>query len=226
MRTYGAAGAVTSVCGPNARAQQALGATGARVIPNPVGPAPERAPDTSGFLVGFVGRVVAVKDVATFLQACAVVAEKRADARFVVIGPMDHEPEYAQACVELAVRLGLEERIEFTGATDPAPWLARMDALVLTSLSEAQPLVALEAMAAGVPVVATDVGGCREAIGDAGLLTRSGNPAGTAAALLRLAADDLLRARLGAAGRRRASTTHDPGRVYGAYREMYARLAA
>jgi glycosyltransferase involved in cell wall biosynthesis len=113
-----------------------------------------------------------------------------------------------------------------TGETDPAPWYARMDALALTSISEAQPLVALEAMAAGVPVVATDVGGCREVVGDAGVLTRAGDPRATADALLRLGHDELLRARLAAAGRRRTAGTHDPRRVYGAYREMYERLAA
>jgi glycosyltransferase involved in cell wall biosynthesis len=227
MAAYADAGAVTSVCGPNALAQHRLGAAAdrLRVIPNPVGAGPERTPG-DGFLVGFVGRVVAVKDVEMFLQACALVAERRSDARFAVVGPLDHEPEYAQACIDLAGALGIAERVEFTGETDPRPWLARMDALTLTSISEAQPLVALEAMAAGVPVVATDVGGCREAIGNAGLLTRPGDARATADALLRLAHDELLRARLGAAGRHRAATAHDPQRVYGAYREMYERLAA
>ena len=143
-----------------------------------------------------------------------------------MVGPLDQDPGYADECVTLAGRLGLADRVTFTGETDPAPWYAAMDLLALTSVTEAQPLVALEAMAAGVPVVASDVGGCREAIGDAGLLTRVGDPAATSAAMLRLLADDLLRARMGAAGRRRATTTHSPERVYGAYRELYERLAA
>jgi glycosyltransferase involved in cell wall biosynthesis len=227
---YADADAVTSVCGPNARLQRALGAGPARtaVIPNAVAPAaPGDEPrDRAGFLVGFIGRVVAVKDVACFLRACALVAGDRADARFVVVGPTHHDPEYAQACRELAEELRIAERVTFTGETDPAPWMARLDALVLTSRSEAQPLVALEAMAAGVPVVAADVGGCREAIGDAGLMTRPGDPQATADALLRLAGDDLLRARLGAGGRRRVAARHDQRRVHGAYRELYERLAA
>jgi glycosyltransferase involved in cell wall biosynthesis len=177
-------------------------------------------------LIGFVGRVVAVKDLETFLRACAGVAAQRDDARFVIVGPTHHEPDYAQDLIELADALGIAERVTFTGETDPAPWYARMDVLALTSLSEAQPLVALEAMAAGIPVVATDVGGCREAIGGAGLLTRPGDPEATAAALLRIASDDVLRARLAAAGERRARTRHAPARVYGAYHEMYERLAA
>lgn len=230
LRAYAEADAVTSVCGPNVRLQQRMGAgAGHRllgVIPNPVQAGPERADGTDGLLIGFVGRVVAVKDVATFLHACALVAERRTDARFAIVGPTHHEPEYAQACKDLAIELGLEDRVTFTGETDPAPWFARLDVLTLTSLSEAQPLVALEAMAAGVPVVATDVGGCREAIAGAGLLTPVRDPQATADALLQLAGDDLLRARLGAAGRHRARTAHGPARIYGAYRELYDRLAA
>jgi glycosyltransferase involved in cell wall biosynthesis len=226
MRSYAEADAVTSVCGPNAVAQRALGAPAERlaVLPNAVAAPHAERTEHHGLLFGFVGRVVAVKDVATFLHACAMVAARRPDAEFVVVGPTDHEPEYADEMQALAAELALP--VTFTGEADPAPWYARMDALVLTSLSEAQPLVALEAMAAGVPVVATDVGGCREAIGPAGLLTPVRYPDATAAALLRLADDDALRARLGAAGRARATTTHAPERVYGAYREMYERLAA
>lgn len=234
MRAYAEADAITSVCGPNSLLQQRLGAPADRlsVLANPVGAPPQRCKDSEGLLIGFVGRVVAVKDIETFLRACAVVAQRRDDARFVVVGPTHHEPEYAQDMIELADALGLAQRVTFTGETDPRPWYARMDVLALTSLSEAQPLVALEAMAAGIPVVATDVGGCREAIGDsarppaAGILTHAGDPQATAAALLRIASDDLLHARLAAAGRRRATTTHDPQRIYGAYREMYERLAA
>ncbi len=226
--TYAEADAITSVCGPNARLQRAAGAPAPRlrVIPNPV-EAPDGGPEEhDGLLIGFVGRVVAIKDVETLLRSWALVAEARRDARFVVVGPTHHEPDYADACVALARELGLGDRITFTGTAAPAPWYRRMDALTLTSLSEAQPLVALEAMAHGVPVVATDVGGCREAIGDAGLLTPSGSPRATARALLRVASDDALRDALGRAGRRRAATTHAPARVHGAYRELWERLAA
>ncbi|MFL5843072.1 MAG: GT4 family glycosyltransferase PelF [Solirubrobacteraceae bacterium] len=225
-RAYAEAGMVTSVCGPNALVQAAAGAAHERlrVIPNPVAltaPGQGEAP-----LAAFVGRVAPEKDVATYLRACSLVAAEREDARFAVVGPLDQDPAYADECVTLAAELGLGDRVRFTGETDPQPWYAAMDVLALTSVTEAQPLVALEAMAAGVPVVATDVGGCREAIGDAGLLTAPRAPRATADAILRLLADDLLRGRLGRAGRRRAAERHDPARVYGAYREMYERLAA
>ena len=126
--------------------------------------------------------------------------------------------------VEVVVRtLGLE--VEFAGEVDPAPWYARMDVLVLTSRSEAQPLVALEAMSAGVPVVASDVGGCRELLAGAGLVTRPGRPAATAAAVLRVLGDETLRARLVAAGRTRIETRHDPSRMLRTFHELYEAAA-
>lgn len=226
---YAEAGAVTSVCTVNAAAQAAAGAPRERlrVIPNPVAaPDAAAAVPADGFLTAFVGRVAPEKELETYLRACALVAAELPGAEFAVVGPLDQDPTYADACLSLAASLELGEAVRFTGETDPAPWYARMDVLALTSRTEAQPLVALEAMAAGVPVVATDVGGCRETIADAGLLCRPRDPRATADAILRLAHDELLRARLAAAGRRRTAERHDPQRVYGAYRELYDRLAA
>src|SRR5207249_8569234 len=115
---------------------------------------------------------------------------------FAVIGPTDHEPGYVERCRRLATELEIGDRVTFTGETDPAPWYGRLDAVALTSVSEAQPLALLEAMAAGRPVVATAVGGCPELVADAGLIVPPRNPTATAHALLRLAADPALRVRL------------------------------
>jgi glycosyltransferase involved in cell wall biosynthesis len=227
---YAAADVVTSVCTANVRAQVAAGAPPARVraIPNAApAAAPSARTEREGepFRVGLVGRVVAVKDVATFLRAAAIVAAELPHCEFVVIGPLDHDPAYARACRRLAAELEIGEQVTFTGETDPAPWYARLDALALTSVSEAQPLALLEAMAAGVPVLASAVGGCPELVAGAGLLVRPRDPAAVAAALLALAADPSLRARLGAAGRARALARHAPARVHAAYRTLYARAA-
>ncbi|MCW2952841.1 MAG: putative glycosyltransferase [Conexibacter sp.] len=225
---YATADVVTSVCGANARAQLAAGVPRerSRVIPNPA-PAAQVAAlterDAGPFRVGLVGRVVAIKDVATFLRAAAIVAAELPACEFAVIGPLEHEPGYADACRRLAAELEIGDQVTFTGETDPAPWYRRLDVVALTSISEAQPLALLEAMAAGVPLVATAVGGCPELVADAGLLVAPRDPAATARALLRLAIDAPLRARLGAAGRARAVTGHAPERVNAAYRELYAR---
>jgi glycosyltransferase involved in cell wall biosynthesis len=221
---YVRAHAVTAVCEWNARLQRRASGRAVRLVENAVPLVQTAARELGPPLVGFVGRVVPVKDVVTFVRACRLVADELPEARFAVVGPLDHAPAYAARCRELAAQLGLE--IEFAGETDPASWYARMDVLVLTSRSEAQPLVALEAMSAGVPVVASDVGGCRELLAGAGLVTPPGQPVSTAAAVLRLLGDDALRARLVAAGRKRIETRHEPRRMLRAFQELYEAAAA
>ena len=103
-RAYAGAFAITSVCSWNARAQRLLGAPGVRVIENPAPRGVEREEDRDAGapLVGFVGRVVPVKDVITFLDACRRIADELPRARFVVVGPLDHDEEYAARCIERA----------------------------------------------------------------------------------------------------------------------------
>jgi glycosyltransferase involved in cell wall biosynthesis len=249
--TYARADAIKSVCAANARAQLQLGAPAPRlrVIPNaaPAVSAASGPPGAEGEgalthpRVGLVGRVVPIKDVVTFLRACALLAERLPGARFEVIGPLDHDPDYAELCQALARELEIAERVEFTGPLAPERWPARLDVLVLTSRSEAAPLVVLEAMAAELPVVSTDVGGCAELVGarpgagrqahPAGLLTAVGSPRATAAAIERVCTDGLLRERLAASGHARALGRHSPASVMRAYRSLYeaaceGRLAA
>ncbi len=229
-RAYRDAHAVTAVCGWSAALQRELGARDVQVIQN----AAVRAEptelrdladrrDAGAPLIGFVGRVVGVKDVVTFLDACRLVADEVPTARFVVVGPLDHDLEYAARCLDRAEALGLDVR--FTGATDPAQWYPHLDALVLTSRSEAQPLVALDAMAAGVPVVATAVGGCTELLAGRGLVTRPGDPSATAAAVLRLLRDGALRSRLVEAARVRVSQEHHAPAMVAAFGSLYEAAA-
>ena len=188
---YAGASVVTGVSPWTVRLQRSLGAR-STVLANGVA-APVVAPavrDAGDHLertprIGFVGRVAPVKDVITFLRACRLVADEVPAAEFVVVGPLHHHPGYSERCLDEAARLGRGERVSFLGETDPGPLYPTFSALVLTSVSEAQPLVALEAMAAGVPVIATAVGGCPELIGGSGLLTRPRDPQSTADAILR-----------------------------------------
>ena len=106
-----------------------------------------------------------------------------------------------------------------------------IDILVLTSFSEGQPLVILEANAAGIPVVASDVGACRDLlegrnnvdrrIGPSGIVTRLAAPEETAAAIVRLARDPELRRLMGAAGRRRVATYYRKSATVSTYRALY-----
>jgi glycosyltransferase involved in cell wall biosynthesis len=112
--------------------------------------------------IAFIGRVTPIKDVQTFIDVAERLRDRFPDLQALVIGPMDEDPDYAQSCIAEVNRRQLADTISFTGPVNVVDYLGRIDVLVLTSISEALPLVILEAGAAGVPCVATDVGACRE----------------------------------------------------------------
>jgi polysaccharide biosynthesis protein PelF len=240
---YGEADLITTIFEGNRVAQVAAGADRAKtmVIPNGIDverfSGPARVPARPGeFRVGLVGRVVPVKDVRTFLRAVRIVADAVPGVGAVIVGPTDQDPAYVEECRALAGALELSDRVEFTGPRDVDSIYPALDVVVLTSLSEAAPLVVLEAGAAGLPVVATDVGACREllegshgpedrALGASGLVTRIGDPAATAAALITLARDSDLGKTLGNAGRARVSRYYRDSAVADRYREIYMTLS-
>jgi glycosyltransferase involved in cell wall biosynthesis len=168
--------------------------------------------------------------VMTFIRACHL-ATADVDLDVRIIGPTGEDGDYAQRCRALVEGLGLSSTIKFVGPQPPDLIYADLDVVVLTSFSEGQPLVMLEAYAAGLPVVATDVGACREMIegrsepdrqlGESGFVTRVANPEETAAALIRLARDPRLRARLGAAGRERVVRFYRREDMIESYRALY-----
>jgi glycosyltransferase involved in cell wall biosynthesis len=141
------------------------------------------------FTVGVIGHLIALKNVDGVVRAFADLAGKRV-ARLIVVGD---GPERAPL-EALARRLGQGDRVTFTGAIPPAAVpeiLSHCNALVLASRSEGRPNVVLEAMAAGVPVVASDIDGVREMIvhGERGLLFPVGDERRLAAHLRRLMDD-------------------------------------
>jgi glycosyltransferase involved in cell wall biosynthesis len=235
-RAYAAAAEVVTVCAANHAMQRAAGAPPAKcfVIPNGVDlPAPpptragrpRRAPR-----VALVGRVTPLKATADFVRACAILDDVLPAARCFVLGPLDHSPEYAAECRALAARLGVHG-LTFGGEVDVRAWYPTLDVVVLTSRSEAQPLVLLEAMAHGCPVVATDVGGCRELVegagdgfGPAGVVCPPGDPGAIARAVCALAGGP--RAPFARAGRRRVETHYTRRALLERYAALYARHLA
>lgn len=148
-----------------------------------------------------VGRLRHPKDFLTLVRAVALLPRRTVRALIVGDGP-----ERADVEAE-ARRLGVEEDVVVLGNRgDVAELLAAADAFVLPSTSEAMPMSVLEAMAAGLPVVASAVGGVPELVldGETGLLVEPARPDALAAAIGRLAADPAARRRMGDAGRRRA----------------------
>ena len=193
----------------------------------------ERAtPELRPARVGFVGRVVPIKDVITLLRATAIAAQA-VDLELWIVGPEDEDPAYAARCRELVGALGLEARVQFLGRRNVREIYPELDMIVLTSLSEGQPLVIIEAHAAGLPVVASDVGACREllegrdadrALGPSGIVTRVANPEDTAAALVRLARSERLRRQMGQAGLARVAAHYRQSDVIDRYQSLYGSM--
>jgi glycosyltransferase involved in cell wall biosynthesis len=123
--------------------------------------------------------------------------------------------------------LGLNENIQFVGKVkDPEIAYNAADAIVISSITEGFPFAIIEAMACGKGIVATDVGGIREALEGCGLLVRSSHPQELANAIVQLLQDEKLRAKLGAAALRRVQEGFTIGQSLGQYREQYERLTA
>ena len=166
-----------------------------------------------------VARFAFPKDFATLVRALALVA---ADFRATFVG---EGPALSDVATIVEMQ-GLERKVELLGSRgDVRELLASSDVFVLSSRSEGHPVSLLEAMAAGLPVVATDVGGVAESVvhGQTGLLVPAGDVTALAAALGRLVDDEELRRRLGKAGRARASELFDLPRFRNSHLELYQR---
>jgi glycosyltransferase involved in cell wall biosynthesis len=230
----------------NRRKQIVDGAEEAKtlVIPNGVEPVKPAAADASGaadgrpgddapLRVGFVGRLVPIKDLLMFIRACDLaLREVPLDVR--IIGPGDEDPGYAKRCYDLVETLNRGAAIRFLGMQPMGKIYTQIDVLVLTSFSEGQPLVILEAYANGVPAVCTDVGCCREmiegqpgadrALGPSGIVTRVAVPQDTSQAIVKLARDrDFLR-RCGQAALQRLTARYQRSTMLASYRDLYAEV--
>lgn len=153
------------------------------------------------------GRVEPMKGQARLVEALGRLGEGRRTLRLLLCGEITDEG-YRRHCEEIAGRCGIADRVQFLGhRPDVAEVLSAADLVVLPSLTgEAFPRAVIEAMALGKPVVATDVGGTREAIGEAvtGYVVPPDDTAALAGRIARLLADAAARAAMGAAARGRA----------------------
>ncbi|WP_437655689.1 glycosyltransferase family 4 protein [Sorangium sp. So ce1182] len=173
----------------------------------------------SGYHVGCVARLSPEKDHATLLTAFARLREVRPDAHLTVVGDGPVRPALEQQ----AARLGLGGAVLFTGTRgDVAELLPAFDVFVLASLTEGISLTLIEAASAGLPIVATRVGGNPEIVkeGETGLLVSPGSPEPLAAALEAIAVRDD-RAELGMRGRARVIERFGIDRMVQAYEDLY-----
>lgn len=239
---YEACNPVIALYAANNMIQERLGAATARLrtIPNGVDVARYAAlpdnRDPAAPTVALIGRVVEIKDVKTYIRAIAIVHRTIPAAQFLLLGPTEEDAAYAAECFDMVRQLGLESVLTFTGKVRIDDWLPKIALIVLTSLSEAQPLVILEAGAAGIPIVTPDVGCCRELvegkpgedppIGEGGIVTPLVNPEATAAAIIRLLQDDALRRTMGENLKQRIATYYSREAVLESYNTLYHRLSA
>jgi L-malate glycosyltransferase len=174
-------------------------------------------------IVGIVANLRPVKDHKLFLRAAKVVASEVDDAAFLLVG----RGVLYEELRSLAKELGIGDRVFFTqGEGEVMDWLAAMAIGCLTSLSEGFSNAIIEYMAAGLPVVAIDVGGNRDAVvdGETGLLVGERSPEAFARALIELLRNEPLRAQMGAAGFRRCQELFEVGKTIGQLEDLYESL--
>jgi sugar transferase (PEP-CTERM/EpsH1 system associated) len=202
-----------------------------RVIANGIEPRPPAAPGevararaelggNGGLLVGTVGRLDPVKDQAALLRAASALRARDCEVRLAVVG----DGPCREELLTLTHRLGLAQCVCFAGHREDVPRLMpALDVFVLPSLGEGLCNTVLEAMAAGRPVVATNVGGNPECVaaGESGLLVPPSDEIALADAIEMYARDPELRRRHGEEGRRRVAREFSFEKAVEAYRRLY-----
>jgi len=181
--------------------------------------------------VALIGRVVPIKDIKTFIRSVAVLKQEVPDVLALMMGPTEEDEEYYAECVQMVEHLELKDTFVFTGRVKLDDYLGKVDVMVLTSISEAQPLVILEGGAAGIPTVSTDVGSCRDMLygmpaedpplGAGGAITPLANPAQTGKELAALLKDPEYLASAQEAIRERVRIYYNKVEIDRIYHELY-----
>jgi glycosyltransferase involved in cell wall biosynthesis len=176
-------------------------------------------------VLAWLGRMTEIKRADVLLDAFARLRESTAAVDLVIAG----DGPLRAALEQRAVDLGIADACHFTGfRSDVGTIYAASDGVVLTSANEGTPVSVIEAQAAGLPVVSTDVGGVRDIVADgsSGFVVPAGDVEALAERLGRIVADPELRARLGDEGRARAGTRYSVPRLVHDVDQLYRELLA
>lgn len=224
---------VTSLFEDNKRIQVSLGCREdkIKIIPNGIDierykGLPQKDDETV-INIGGIVRVVPIKDIKTMLLSFRLVKERIKNAKFYIMGPTEEDKEYYDNCIKLIEELDIKDVI-LTGTINVFDYICKMDILVLTSISEGQPLSVMEGMAAKRPHVCTNVGHCR------GLLEGDGDEFGLngfiegvtdyksiANSIIKLAEDEELRKEFGMNGYNRVSNLYRREAMIANYKKIY-----
>jgi glycosyltransferase involved in cell wall biosynthesis len=230
---YDHAFAVTSLYGAarNIQIQLGCGEEKAAVIPNGVryedfaGIPEKTATDDEKISIGAVVRFAPIKDIKTMIYAFTELKHNFPNVELDILGDVDNE-EYYQECLYLLEFLNVKD-INFVGQQNVKTYIAKFDFTILTSISEGLPLAVLESMAAGKPVVATDVGACREMLeeneefGRCGIICPPMDTSAITSAMYRLCTDKALRHSMSETGRERAKKYYHYEDVLSKYKKLY-----
>lgn len=236
---YRQAGRVTSLFGVNRSLQIELGCPQDKIvlISNGVDVKEyescrkEKDPVSGNFTIGAVLRVVPIKDVKTMLLAFDIVKHRFPGTRLKIMGNCKENPEYYEECLSLIKELGTGD-VEFLGQVNVKEHLQEIDLLLLSSISEGQPLAMLEGMAAEIPYIATNVGACRaliegeegDTLGNAGIVVPVMNSEAMADAILTCIQNTRLLRRMGRIGRKRVELYYSKKVMLQEFYELYESL--
>lgn len=190
----------------------------------------QKSADDPFINVGSVLRVTPIKDVKTMINAFAIAKAQVPQLKLWIMGPTEEDEAYYASCLELVRSLGVQD-IVFTGRIDVRAYLGKMDIMLLTSISEGQPLSLLEAMAAEKPCIATRVGNCEglllgeaDDLGPCGIVAPVMNATAIGQAIVRLAKSPDLRAQMGSVGRQRVYDRYTDQAFLAQYAALYQAL--
>ncbi len=241
--TYQSSDPIISLYEGNRRRQINDGAQAEKtqVIPNGIAQEklralyPERKPGVPKIL-GLIGRVVPIKDIKTYIRMMRIICNELPDAEGWIVGPEEEDPAYVGECKEMVDALSLTGNVKFLGFQNIADILPQLGLMVLTSISEALPLVILEAYASGLPCLATDVGACSEliygmsdedkALGASGVVVPIADPEAAATAALSLLTDEAAWSQAQQAGIQRVEKYYTQEIMFDAYQTIYDRALA
>lgn len=187
---------------------------------------------SGSFVLGAVLRVVPIKDVKTMLLAFDIVKRAVPETRLKIMGNCSEDPVYYHECKEFLEELGTED-VEFLGLVNIKEHLPEVDLLLLSSLSEGQPLAILEGLAAETPFVTTNIGDCKallegeredDTFGPAGLVVPVMNSEAMAQAILRCIRNPSLVTSMGQAGRKRVEAYYSLEGMLDSFHKVYEHL--
>ena len=214
--------------------QHELGCEESKLMVTPNGVHTEKfagvgAKEADGYVdIGAIVRIAKIKDIKTMIYAFAEVQRIMPNTRLHIMGDVDDE-EYYEECKTLIEQLDVKGII-FTGVVNVSEYIKKIDFVILTSISEGQPLSVLEAFAAGRACVTTDVGCCRgliegsDGFGNAGICVPPMNKEQLAQAMLELCSEPEKRRRMGEAGKRRVNMFYTHEVSMENYRDIYRGL--